>query len=496
MRNKLGLALVASAALTGCNATSNTSFRERTFVADRDSAILVDAKQRAILTRVYQENNQDPAKVRRFCAEPSPDFVSVMAQSLSAGGTFGRSADPASLEIAAQLAFSRAENGTTIARTQTINMLRELMYRTCERFLSGGYDEMELSIQAVRDQRLMVSILAIEQLTGAVAPTPTVISVDSSSSAGLGEEAIKTFDKLRDQKRAAGVAENLAQEAHDKEWKSNESDSDKPCDANKVAYDAEEDKSKLDAAVREKKVECDGLKTTLVSAKATTKEAMDSFNTVQTAMTTGGVSASTVSEAIANGGLNRATTQATKDVASTVKDIVELNFDDQTETMLFCLRALKDYAQRKGIFQVTNTRLNSIELDPLVSECLKFLDRDIQTAAAISEANRLEAEAQRAEAERRAREAAAALEALDTAENARFNTLWEKLTANAADGQYPGNAVSQLVGKLLEAVGNDIPPSDNFALAAMRGAKSKDVLRNAFGKLNDDYEVALLELEQ
>ena len=191
MKLRVLLASLLAVSLAACNATSNTSFRQRDISTDRPSAILIDAKQRAILTQAERDTDGNALKISRFCSAPSPDFVSVMAQSLAAGGTFGKTADPQSINAAFNLAYSRAENGTTIAHTQTINMLRELMFRTCERFLSGGYDEMELSIQAVRDQRLMVSILAIEQLTGAVAPSPEP-PITQLLSAGVGAGALST----------------------------------------------------------------------------------------------------------------------------------------------------------------------------------------------------------------------------------------------------------------------------------------------------------------
>lgn len=373
MKLRIFLVSIFALVLSACNATSNTSFRDRNLAKDRDTAIFIDAKQRAILTRVYRENSNETHGIRRFCSEPSPDFVSVMAQSLAAGGSFGQSADPASIEIAAQLAFSRAENGTTIARTQTINMLRELMFRTCERFLSGGYDEMELSIQAVRDQRLMVSILAIEQLTGVVLPNPVVVNASGSASAGLGEEAIKTFAKLRDEKKAAETAQKTAQDAYDKEWKAKDDDPDKACNTNKKAYDAAGDDAAKKKPLEEKKGECDALKSALVGAEAKTKEATEAYDIVKKAMETGGVSAQTVTNAIANGGLSRATTQATKDVADTVERIVEMNFSDQTETMLFCLRTIR---------KADEIKLPDEQKKILTEQCIRYLEKDIEVAIA------------------------------------------------------------------------------------------------------------------
>jgi len=154
--------------------------------------ISLDAKQRAVLTserpdtRVVRRadgtrEKEFVATYRVFCTEPSPDVFSVLSQALSASGSLGR--DAASANAAVQAAFGSTETGSTIPRTQTINMLRELMYRTCERYISGALDELQFPVQAVRDQHLMVSILAIEQLTGVVTP-PTVMLTGTANASG------------------------------------------------------------------------------------------------------------------------------------------------------------------------------------------------------------------------------------------------------------------------------------------------------------------------
>ncbi|HWW57114.1 MAG TPA: hypothetical protein VN047_09505 [Sphingopyxis sp.] len=108
----------------------------------------------------------------------------MLGASASGGGSFGIENSPKSVSAALQAAFSSAETGATIARTQTVTMLREMMFRTCERYLSGAISRDELPIVAVRDQRVMVSILAIEQLTGSI--TPRAVSIAAGGSASTG----------------------------------------------------------------------------------------------------------------------------------------------------------------------------------------------------------------------------------------------------------------------------------------------------------------------
>lgn len=151
--------------LSACGAAHHSIFRNRTVRSDGPSIIAVDAKQRTILAVPHPREGATREQQMRMCAEASPDVFSVIAQSLSATGSFEQTPDPASVRAAASIAASTSEQGSTIPRTQTINMLRELMYRTCERYLNGAISPLEMPIQAVRDQRLIVAILAIEQLT-------------------------------------------------------------------------------------------------------------------------------------------------------------------------------------------------------------------------------------------------------------------------------------------------------------------------------------------
>jgi ABC-type uncharacterized transport system auxiliary subunit len=128
-------------ALAGCSANHHSIYRHQ--VVEAPSLTVVDAKQRAILSAAPKTGKV--AENLRFCAEPSPDVFAVIAQALSAGGSFGQNGDPKTVQAALNAAFSSSEQGSTIPRTQTTNMLREVMYRTCERFISGGISAVELS---------------------------------------------------------------------------------------------------------------------------------------------------------------------------------------------------------------------------------------------------------------------------------------------------------------------------------------------------------------
>jgi hypothetical protein len=347
--------IVICIALNACSANFHTAFRDRD-IGPGPNALLIDAKQRVILSQhalLDAQGNPKPQSIRRFCSEPSPDVFSVIAQSLSAGGSFGQRADPASLDIALNLAYGSAEQGSTIPRTQTVNMLREMMFRTCERYLSGGYDELELSTQAARDQRIMVSILAIEQLTGAVTPKPVVIAASGGGAAGASSDAIARLDDARKAKDTAEGKYRSALEAY-----AEENGEDSVCDTIKDKPEADltdEQKAKI-APCNEKRKALDDAKSELTTRTAAYQE-------LSALARSGGVAVTTTTDSSAPGGLDRAHADAVKDVAGAVEAIVELHFTDATETLLFCHRLLRP--DQAG---------NAAAADPNIKQmCLDFL---------------------------------------------------------------------------------------------------------------------------
>ena len=340
MRN-IVLGLAGLMLLSACGANHNTVFRQSVVSASEASIITVDAKQRMMLSAIVPVVQQAPGDTdetvtvqqQRFCAEPSPDVYSVMAQALSAGGTFGRNADPTTVQAAINAAFSSAEQGSTIPRTQTVNMLRELMYRTCERYLSGGYDGVELSVQAIRDQRLMVSILAIEQLTGAVTPRPVVISAAGSGGAGATGDAIVRLDEARKARDQAATTATSAEAAYEQV-----NGTDKVCDAIKDKPAAE-----LTDAQKAKVEPCNRARETRANAQGARTRTTAAYEELSTLARTGGVSVAATTQANAPGGLDVAGRPGdVAAVSEVVRAIVSANMSDSSEIMIFCLRALRD----------------------------------------------------------------------------------------------------------------------------------------------------------
>lgn len=341
--------------VSACSANHKSIYRHEA-VTKNSSLTSVDAKQRAVISTTS-------GGVRQFCSEPSPDVFSVVAQALSAGGVFGNAAESASIEAALNIAFSDSEQGSTIPRTQTINMLRELMFRTCERHLNGAYNSLEMSVQAIRDQRLMVSILAIEQITGAISPKPLLVGAMGSSAAGPGDVAIVRLDDALKAKSAAEIN-------HDKAKKdlSLLNGEDKECDDIAEAAEKVED---LTEDQKDKKPKCDEARMNLVSAEELLKEKADHYADLRRLATVSGLSASTDGTVSVPGGLDRAHSESVVDVAETVKQIVELNFDKDTEVTIFCFKALTSIEMRK---------IEPSALTSLQGSCIGYLGGRVELA--------------------------------------------------------------------------------------------------------------------
>lgn len=175
MVKKIGLAAAAGmlALLAGCG-NLNSIYRSQPMNEPR--SISVDAKQRMVL--MGKRYDQIIA-----CAEPSPDALSAYAAAVSASVSQAE-------RQAIQAAFSGSETAAFVGlRTQTIQLLRDGMYRICEGYLSGALGSGNFGALQRRYQNLMMGLLAIEQLTGAVTPRPVVLS--NAASAGTGSSTEK-----------------------------------------------------------------------------------------------------------------------------------------------------------------------------------------------------------------------------------------------------------------------------------------------------------------
>lgn len=409
------LCAVAALALAGCTANDKSIHRNIALPSDKPSAQSVDAKQRFLISVpvteaaisnsspvqtvistsnigststtspgttniITQTMTNIPAKTERgrigatstsgatiqmrFCAEPSPDVFSVYAGALAANLDLKKSATPADLGLGFGLGISTSEQGSTIARTQTINLLKELMYRTCERYASGGIGKLELAVQSVRDQRVIIAALAIEQLTGTVMPKPTIIG--AAGTAGTGADAasaVVAIDKRMSAKAAADKALAAAEA--------------KLATANGDTGLCKDKKERADDAKEPTEAEAKACKTAKDEVNQATKDAAQAkveLDTLVKASEVGGPIANVAATLFATegkGGIDKANPVSIAAVAKAVQEIVQSNYDS-SELELLCVKALDPGS-------------GSEPISALVEQCRKYFDSKVKLATARAE---------------------------------------------------------------------------------------------------------------
>lgn len=428
--------------LGGCSANWNTVHRTDTLSEDEATVISVDAKQRTILTapapRTEETTSMATGALRRFCSEPSPDAFSVIAQSLGAGGNLGTDAHAKTVQAAFELAFSRAEQGATIPRSQTVNLLREMMFRTCERFLSGAIDGDEFSIQAARDMRMAAAILAIEQLTGTVTPPPPVI-IAASSGTSAAADAIASLDNARTAVDKAKTQAAAATAAYD------EANKDTPkCDAIKDGDDTSD----------ERRAACKTASDNKAAAAGMLKAAQTHYDSLVKLAGSGSTGAATPGGTISYKVDVSGDLAARQTVAKNVVDIVTMAFNFN-EVEALCIRAI-------------NKNLGT----RIADKCLDYLiAREANPAAARDFARNLVEKAKAIEAEN--------------------DTLFPTFRAKVTDAN--GAIDPTRLKKALEAAetrAGGIATPDRKALLA---ARTIAALRAAFGALTIQHRQALGE---
>ena len=140
-------------------------------------AIHLDAQQRLVL-----------ASAKGYCAEPSPDALSAYAASLRLRA---RQSD----EDAELLTHAlRSSVGSIGLRTQSITLMRDALYRMCEASNNGHLQKWEVASFLRRSQDLTAVVLAIEQLTGAVAASQIVLSQPNGSNEVQADTAVAADD--------------------------------------------------------------------------------------------------------------------------------------------------------------------------------------------------------------------------------------------------------------------------------------------------------------
>lgn len=165
MQKSWAIGLAAAILVSGCAEMTHLT-RKRAL--EGNDVLLIDAKQRAIHAGEVDGKTM-------ICAEPSPDALSALAAQSATNLSTPKG-------LSAAQAFSIAEAAGSIGlRTQSIQLMRDHMYRVCELYQSGQVSPTQAMLLHRRFQSNMVSILAIEQLTGAMRAPAIVLSGSAAS---------------------------------------------------------------------------------------------------------------------------------------------------------------------------------------------------------------------------------------------------------------------------------------------------------------------------
>lgn len=312
------IATLLVAALLGACAEGTSIYHNRPLSAAGDRILTIDAKQRNVLM------TRDRDGAWRMCAEAAPDVFSALSASASL--------DADVTSRSGRVAIAIAEAAATVERTQTVNLLRESMYRTCERYLDGGIGHAELVVQAARDQRAMVKILAIEQLTRAARGGATIIAPGTTSaSSSSADAAASLVDNLGKERTVAKGAFDSASSAYASALAKGK------CDT--VAAPPPDD------AGEPKLSEWTACKAAALTRDARQKDYDDANGRFDKALAAAGQlgsqSAATTGAATsqAGGGAGAPGGAALEAVASAVRDIA--NAPDIDEPMMFCISFLQ-----------------------------------------------------------------------------------------------------------------------------------------------------------
>jgi hypothetical protein len=162
-------------------------------------AHMSDIKQRGVF--VMNRHDEDGKITPVLCAEPSPDAMGAAAASIAAEASYKG-------ELNARAAASFSETVANVGvRTQSIQLLRDGMYRICELYAAGALGKDDVSIMQRRYQANMIALLAVEQLTGTVR-MPSVVLTGQSSASVLNDIA----KKIKERNEAVETKANLKKE--------------------------------------------------------------------------------------------------------------------------------------------------------------------------------------------------------------------------------------------------------------------------------------------
>jgi hypothetical protein len=171
--------MLLTAAVLGCASLAGCSTIYRTVSLDSKPATSIDIDAKARMIVVTDFGGKDGNR-RVICAEPSPDTaVGIAASTSAAANVYGK--------VDAQLATSLAEAVQSVGRrTQSIQLLRDGLYRACEAYLNGAITSDEYRLLLSRISAFAITLVAIDGLTGGQGVPATSIGTKGNAKTDAG----------------------------------------------------------------------------------------------------------------------------------------------------------------------------------------------------------------------------------------------------------------------------------------------------------------------
>ncbi len=371
MKQPVCLVLLVAMLGSGCANFESISRRSSLPANSEESgtAIHLDAKQRLVF-----------AKGEHVCAEPSPDALSAVAASLGvSGGAPGKGA----ASLASALTTSAASIGL---RTQSITLMRDALYRVCEAYYSGQLSEPQVMLLLARSQDLTATVVAVEQLTGAIVAQQAILSGSANAQAAASmvssAEALERIQELskrnqeqlndatRRRDKAKSELETLVTERGKLQSERNKAEE----DAEKAAIQSQIESK--DRAIKEKETELQTRENSVELAEKqlaeTRRVELEVAKQLDSALASSAAAASGSGQFGSNNTRDRLNDASTEQIAKTVETIVTGTLQKKYIREACIAVATQEFDK---IFK-TNTNLEIYQ--SLVFQCLTLLQRDVE----------------------------------------------------------------------------------------------------------------------
>jgi hypothetical protein len=185
MKNSMKITglVIGAIALAGCG-----TFKQKSVTGETGTFLVIAAKSSDHLVFVRDQNKTAKRAANRIsCSMPSPDFLDASSTTGSLGVGVPR--------IGANIGFGNTQSAAFVGmRTQTVQLLRDSLFRLCEARINGALSKEQHNIALVSMPELFATMMAIDVVGGAaVAPavtlTPAVAGTSQSTSISASLES-------------------------------------------------------------------------------------------------------------------------------------------------------------------------------------------------------------------------------------------------------------------------------------------------------------------